>query len=168
MIDLDFFYPQSHEDIVAFHDEFLRNPVNDGYQDNEFTFNQLKSGIMSYSFYNVKAFEFETDSKGVPKLNLDTSIVRKLFPERNLPAKKNYHTVPNLPHESWELVIQHLRCVKDDNFRALGEPFACCNSFEKCSDALACLHKEDCFYNGCLYRRNLEQGRIFYGKNKNI
>ena len=46
--------------------------------------------------------------------------------------------------------------------------FGCCNDFITCSDALKCLHLDDPFYKGCGYRKNLEAGRIFYGKNKTI
>lgn len=51
---------------------------------------------------------------------------------------------------------------------AVGERFGCCNDFIRCSDARECLHKDNPEYNGCYYRRNLEIGRIFYGKNRNI
>lgn len=64
---------------------------------------------------------------------------------------------------SWSLL------AKKALFRTLGDvSFACCNDFERCSDAMSCLHPYDIFYNHCLYRTNLEAGRIFYGKNKNI
>lgn len=43
----------------------------------------------------------------------------------------------------------------------------CCNDFVRCSDAKECLHKDSEDYAGCRYRRNLEAGRIFYGKNAN-
>ena len=46
--------------------------------------------------------------------------------------------------------------------------FGCCNDFILCSDARRCLKSKDPDYNGCQYRKNLEAGRIFYGKNKNI
>ncbi len=49
-----------------------------------------------------------------------------------------------------------------------GEMIGCCDMFVMCSDALHCLRSSDPHYNGCLYRKNLESGRIFYGKNKNI
>jgi len=49
-----------------------------------------------------------------------------------------------------------------------GEMIGCCDMFVMCSDALHCLRSTDPHYNGCLYRKNLEAGRIFYGKNKNI
>lgn len=46
--------------------------------------------------------------------------------------------------------------------------FGCCNDFRRCSDARRCLKADDPDYRGCLYRKNLEAGRIFYGNNKNI
>lgn len=46
--------------------------------------------------------------------------------------------------------------------------FGCCNDFVICSDAGQCHKKDDPYYRGCLYRKNLEAGRVFYGKNKNI
>ena len=49
-----------------------------------------------------------------------------------------------------------------------GEPFGCCNDHVRCSDAKECLHKSNPEYSGCYYRKNLEAGRIFYGRNKNI
>lgn len=45
--------------------------------------------------------------------------------------------------------------------------FGCCHLYRECSDAKKCLEK-DVFYSlGCYYRKNLEKGIIFYGKNKN-
>lgn len=46
--------------------------------------------------------------------------------------------------------------------------FGCCNSFLECSDAKRCVHPNKLFASGCLYRANLESGKIFYGKNRNI
>lgn len=45
------------------------------------------------------------------------------------------------------------------------EPFGCCNDHVRCSDAGRCLHLDDEEYWGCCYRKNLEAGRIFYGRN---
>lgn len=46
--------------------------------------------------------------------------------------------------------------------------FGCCHDFNQCSDARKCFKLEDPDYRGCSYRKNLEAGRIFYGKNKTI
>ena len=47
-------------------------------------------------------------------------------------------------------------------------PFGCCSQFEVCSDAKECLHVNKLYATACKYRYNLENGKIFYGKNKNI
>lgn len=41
----------------------------------------------------------------------------------------------------------------------------CCGLYLKCSDAKQCLHPDLSVSENCLYRKNLEAGRIFYGKN---
>ena len=53
----------------------------------------------------------------------------------------------------------------DSPFR---ESFACCGLYEKCSDEKKCIHKDLQYAKACQYRKNLESGRIFYGKNRNI
>lgn len=53
----------------------------------------------------------------------------------------------------------------DSPFR---DSFACCGLYEKCSDALKCIHADLQYAKACQYRKNLEAGHIFYGKNKNI
>lgn len=51
---------------------------------------------------------------------------------------------------------------------ALSGAFDCCSRYEACSDAKQCVHPDPMVSVGCSYRRNLNQGRIFYGKNRNI
>lgn len=46
--------------------------------------------------------------------------------------------------------------------------FGCCSQFIKCSDKGKCVHTNKLYSKGCKYRSNLDAGRIFYGKNKNI
>ncbi|MGX8701556.1 hypothetical protein [Caproiciproducens sp.] len=46
--------------------------------------------------------------------------------------------------------------------------FGCCSKYVECSDAKRCLHEDIAYATACQYRANLESGRIFYGKNKNI
>ncbi len=46
--------------------------------------------------------------------------------------------------------------------------FGCCSRFIECSDAKRCVHENKIYSMGCKYRRNLEAGKIFYGKNKNV
>ena len=45
--------------------------------------------------------------------------------------------------------------------------FGCCSSYMECSDKKRCIKDND-FSRNCYYRKNLEMGKIFYGKNRNI
>jgi hypothetical protein len=46
--------------------------------------------------------------------------------------------------------------------------FGCCSVFNKCSDEKRCVHINKLYSKGCMYRRNLDDGKIFYGKNRNV
>jgi hypothetical protein len=53
------------------------------------------------------------------------------------------------------------------NYESKTRRFGCCHRYEECSDAKKCIHENLLYAKACSYRRNLESGRIFYGKNKN-
>ena len=57
-------------------------------------------------------------------------------------------------------------CIK--GYVSKAARFGCCSYFEKCSDAQKCVHENKLYSKACIYRENLDQGRIFYGKNRNI
>lgn len=46
------------------------------------------------------------------------------------------------------------------------EIFSCCSRYEQCSDELKCVNPDVNLAKGCMYKLNLEAGKIFYGKNK--
>ena len=46
--------------------------------------------------------------------------------------------------------------------------FGCCSRYNECSDAKKCLHPDQMYATACAYRKNLENGNIFYGVNKTI
>ena len=48
-----------------------------------------------------------------------------------------------------------------------GELFGCCSRYLECSDQKQCVHPDRVVARDCAYKRNLESGKIFYGKNKN-
>ncbi len=49
-----------------------------------------------------------------------------------------------------------------------GERFGCCARYVQCSDERKCINPDFLMALACAYKRHLEAGRIFYGKNKNI
>lgn len=50
---------------------------------------------------------------------------------------------------------------------SIKEPFGCCSRYAACSDAKACLIPDRDYSKYCNYRKSLEQGIFFYGKNAN-
>ncbi len=61
-----------------------------------------------------------------------------------------------------------IKLISDIFLDALSlEPFGCCHKYVACSDAKKCLHDDLIYATACMYRRNLEKGKIFYGENKN-
>ena len=44
----------------------------------------------------------------------------------------------------------------------------CCSRYEECSNAKACIHPDKEFALACGYRKILNSGRVFYGKNRNV
>ena len=61
-----------------------------------------------------------------------------------------------------------IRELLDSFFVAGGSAFGCCSRYEKCSDAKKCLHENRLYALGCAYYQSLREGRIFYGKNRNV
>ena len=55
---------------------------------------------------------------------------------------------------------------KELSAKSNDEMFGCCSHYIECSDQKKCVKDND-FSRNCYYRKNLEAGRIFYGKNKN-
>ena len=42
------------------------------------------------------------------------------------------------------------------------ETFGCCGLYKSCSAALMCLHKNAFYASACMYKKNLESGKVFY------
>lgn len=159
-------FPTSHEDVLRLWSDYLFDPETDTEPD-DFSWNEIAFGY-SYSLYGTKIMEFKPGKHGAARLRLPGSA----FPALGLDPRPNdtaFYTIDFLNGDQMARLIAWLRERKQALFRALPvEPFGCCSSFVACSDARACLYPHDRFYNGCYYRKNLEAGRIFYGKNRNV
>lgn len=46
--------------------------------------------------------------------------------------------------------------------------FGCCHLYNECSDEKKCIQQNVTFSNRCYYKKNLNDGRIFYGMNRNV
>lgn len=64
--------------------------------------------------------------------------------------------------------IIHMTLYNLKSYRSKTKTFACCSRFNDCSDAKECVHSNKLYSTVCQYRQNLEAGKIFYGKNRNV
>lgn len=110
-----------------------------------------------------------------------------------LRGKKNYIGIPQRLFDAFPVGVQIERTSSEKNiprvcFEKLNIVFAlellekaallavervpkefdCCSRFEACSNAKVCVHPDPSFSMLCGYRKILKDGRIYYGKNRNI
>lgn len=158
--------PSTLEEVCLFWQNYIWD--NDSDED-AFTWEKTSSGY-SFSFYGRKVLELQNKAKGTT-LAVRGRLKAVLIPSFSFDKKNknNFYPLPQLNQQQMSRLVQLLIEEKEAAFRdSATESFACCNDFIRCSDAKACIHPKDRFYINCAYRQNLEQGRIFYGKNANF
>lgn len=149
----DVSFPHNYCDIEALYRKYVYEGETDA---DAFTWSELKKG-RSYAFYGKKVMTFIPSETGNAKLKISLTSGEVVTLDESATSSDL------LLH--W---LDKLRCDKKIIFRNLiTEEFGCCNDFMRCSAVDKCIHQEDRFYNGCYYRRNLENGRNFYKESLN-
>lgn len=136
------------------------------------TYDNNKDGSVSVNFSKklmMKIIDNNNRCVQVPVAFLQTVELDEEIEVKNIKSLVGYsrviiNTLSLSSKESHLLKLLFLWLI--DNFTA--EPFACCSSYVECSDKLQCVHNDLLYAKGCNYRRNLENGKVFYGINKNI
>ena len=158
-------FPPTIEEFEQLYRAYVCEETDD---EDAFTSNETKDGGRSYFVYGKVVAKATPKKSGGLRLSLLGSIDAMVSGKEDVDSGKLY-SHDFLSEDQLRVMIKALRETKNSLFRQLiEEEFGCCNDFVKCSDAKACLHPHERFYNGCIYRKNLEEGRIFYGKNRNI
>lgn len=160
-------FPQSYKDIESMYEQYLKKPDEDA---DAFTWADLKNEGRSYFFFGKKIFEFYPGKGSAAKWRFSGDVASFVFENGTFKQGNMYpYRYKDFSSESYSRLLAGLQKVKKDIFRnTVTEKFACCHAFNECSDKKECLFPDDRFFNGCEYRKCLESGRIFYGKNKNI
>ena len=160
-------YPETYADIDALYQKYIYEGETD---DDVFEGKQSETDEKrSYYFYGQKAFEFTPKGTKTATLKFTGAILKKAGVGVDTMQDENYYVFRSNSSEDLRRILDCLKQFKAECFDNLNcESFLCCNDFIRCSDAKECLHKDKREYNNCSYRRNLEAGRIFYGKNKNV
>lgn len=115
--------------------------------------------------------------KPVSKSGIELLIRNKQFDVLEIPDCAEIKTVKS--DTSFKHVIFHsfssdlLSYIRKNIYYSLNHyqsnsSFGCCSRFVKCSDNKGCVHPNKLYAKGCKYRSFLDEGKIFYGKNRNI
>lgn len=124
------------------------NPYRSGVS-NEFLFARVRTtGKQPYISFNTRHF----NSLKMFENNLCSISSEPTFFRIDLQSFLNY---PNSKQLS-----DSLGKVFFDSFNF--PTFGCCSQYEKCSREKHCIHPDLLYATACMYRKNLEAGKIFY------
>lgn len=112
--------------------------------------NNIIELLVSQSRFNE--IDVPADAK-VKKIKSDNSMYQVSFPFNS--------------SDMLEYIKQNVEFALE-TYTSKASSFGCCSMFIECSDAKCCVHENRLYSKACAYRKNLEAGRIFYGKNKTI
>lgn len=139
-----------------------------GYDLKYFSSISIKDG---YSLQLDKQLFAKTD-KNIITISTKSSLISKIDIPQNIKIEyiKNPTNFVKLTFNSSDEGIEFLKAVtlKFAEEYIPAERFGCCHLYEKCSDSTKCLAIDKFHAKGCFYRENLENGRIFYGKNQTL
>lgn len=86
-------------------------------------------------------------------------------------SKSDSKNIQIFMDKNCEELIEYIRLHTEyriKNYKSKASTFGCCSKFNECSDAKHCVHENRLYSMACSYRKHLDEGRIFYGKNRNI
>lgn len=132
--------------------------------------NKSKDKLTGYSIYFEKCLFFKVNTKfTVISCNKRVYDTLEISPAGTKLLKSPQNFIQCTFHTQNE-AVKAAELITDENVRIF-EPtdhFGCCGLYLKCSDAKKCLHPDIIRSKSCYYKKNLESGKIFYGKNANI
>lgn len=76
----------------------------------------------------------------------------------------NANAKKRMEKNSDEMINCLVDCIKYGllNYSPKAAGFACCSRYQECSDARKCIHPNRLYAKACQYRKNLEEGNVFY------
>lgn len=150
--------------------EQIYEAISDMVADKEYVVLNINKTCSSISMFDSVVFRIRINSR-TQCLDTENTIATEYVSEiAGASLTKNTAHIPLVVEET---ALPKIKAMMQDIYeqrrsQVSGDTFACCNDHVRCSDAGFCLKLNNRDYWGCIYRKNLEEGRIFYGRNKNI
>lgn len=136
--------------------------------------NNIKNNYIDLEFNNRKIIRFPIDSienGGIPLIEIHKDVYKTISDFKVIPKIKSqlWSILPFNPDVE-KLISDNITDIYDWYYLNIlpSDTIGCCQLYEECSNAKTCIHSDKLFRTRCVYKRNLEQNMIFYGKNRNI
>lgn len=100
--------------------------------------------------------------------SLFSDLVPDGYPVKQLKSELKYFRLIIDAQHPVEFYTDFLARISGETVNRYPKEWDCCSRYMECSDAKTCVHPDKAFALGCGYRKILNSGRIFYGKNRNI
>ena len=103
-------------------------------------------------------------------LLISEEFVDLLPPDTEVTKTKSDAGMVRLNMQTYEDILRYVQLLRAilERLCRRHRDFGCCGRYLACSDAKTCIHPDPKFALGCMYRQNLRDGKVFYGKNRNI
>ena len=128
------------------------------------------SGYSVVSFGTLTAFRLRLRGKqhyiSLPTVFSD--LVPDSFPQKSVASELKYIRILVDSSHPIESYSDFLVKVAGESVNRYPKAWDCCSRYMECSDSKTCIHPDKTFALECGYRKTLNSGRIFYGKNRNI
>lgn len=141
-------------------------------QEFELQITKINNGY-SYKCYNIVwLWIIKKSSNNFIEFNNTPNDLFSRLIEKQIDAKLNDGRITIISFD----ILKTLDSIEDIliykyNYLRLHEPvdsFGCCSRYLSCSNEKKCLQNDIKLSKGCAYKKNLDKGIIFYGKNRNI
>lgn len=133
----------------------------------------LKSNKSGYSvvFYGVLTI-FRLGLRGkqnyisIPAIYAD--LIPASWPKKRLKSETKYIRIPLDNISELDNYTDVLISLAGAAVNRYPKDWDCCSRYMECSDAKTCVHPDKKVALSCGYRRILNTGKVFYGKNRNV
>lgn len=156
------------DNIRRFLDEFKKSISKSNYYDKNTIEEEKNKGFITVWFFKKAVMRVRRLKKSV-RIDLKTEFSKDLDLENYLiPMNEKNWSSTEYCDVVIEKIINNADKVYEKCYLEASEPFGCCSRYLECSDKRRCIQPDRELARDCKYKRHLEEGRIFYGKNRNI
>lgn len=102
--------------------------------------------------------------------NISYKVINEKTEEKKKKNTVPTHVIISFPTDNSEFYnyVESIILYKLAHYRTKNSTFSCCSKFHQCSNEKKCVHENKLYSTACTYRKNLDNGRIFYGQNRNV